>query len=122
MLRASPHALNAVAGGGSGVLVFMIVYVWSRHNPDQTVSLMGMVQLKAFWLPWALMLLTMIMGGSPLSDFLGILVGHLYYFLTTLHPRAGGGNYTRTPQVTPPASPRKKNVIWRDPFEGGSIG
>jgi Derlin-2/3 len=75
----------------------MIVYVWSRHNPDTPVSLMGVIQLKAFWLPWALMLLTMLMGGSPVADFLGILVGHLYYFLSSLHPAAGGGDYVRTP-------------------------
>mmetsp|Transcript_38064 Transcript_38064/g.72966 ORF Transcript_38064/g.72966 Transcript_38064/m.72966 type:complete len:244 (-) Transcript_38064:345-1076(-) len=83
---------------GSASLVFMLVYVWARHNPDQNVNLMGIFQLKAFWLPWALMMLTVLMGGSPMADLMGILVGHLYYFLTVLHPRAGGGDYVKTPQ------------------------
>lgn len=82
----------------SAPLVFMLVYVWSRHNPDQPVNLMGMLQLKAFWLPWALMLVTMLMGGDPFGDFFGIVVGHTYYFLKELHPRAGGGDYLATPR------------------------
>ncbi|KAL5697729.1 hypothetical protein ACHQM5_028846 [Ranunculus cassubicifolius] len=35
---------------------------------------------------------------SPLvPNLLGILAGHLYYFLTVLHPLAGGKNILRTP-------------------------
>jgi len=82
----------------SSTLVFMIVYMWSRNNADQPVSIWGVFQLKAFWLPWALMAFTVLMGGSPLGDFYGILVGHLYYFLVELHPRAGGSTYVKTPQ------------------------
>lgn len=38
------------------------------------------------------------MFGAPLmSDLLGIIVGHAYYFLAVLHPRASGQNYLKTP-------------------------
>jgi Derlin-2/3 len=37
--------------------------------------------------------LTALMGGSVVPDFLGIVAGHLYYFVTVLQPRAGA--YTR---------------------------
>jgi Derlin-2/3 len=32
-----------------------------------------------------------------MSDLLGIIVGHAYYFLAVLHPRATGQNYLKTP-------------------------
>jgi len=82
----------------SSTLVFMLVYVWSRNNPDQSVSLMGFLKIKAFWMPWALLAFTALMGGSLLPDLFGILVGHLYYFLTSIHPLAGGMDLLRTPQ------------------------
>lgn len=82
----------------SASLVFMLVYLWSRENPNANTNLMGMVQLKAFYLPWGMMALTALMGGSVLPDFLGIVAGHLYYFLTVLQPRAGGPTLIFTPQ------------------------
>lgn len=37
--------------------------------------------------------------GSPLvPDLLGIIAGHLYYFLTVLHPLATGKNLLKTPK------------------------
>jgi len=32
-----------------------------------------------------------------MSDLLGIIVGHAYYFLAVLHPRASGQDYLKTP-------------------------
>jgi len=43
--------------------------------------------------------------GSPLiPDLLGIIAGHLYYFLTVLHPLAGGKNILKTPMWVYPSS------------------
>jgi Derlin-2/3 len=72
-------------------LVFALVYVWSRHYPDQRVSLFGMVQLRSFYLPFAFLALTVIQGGSPVADLLGIAVGHAWFFGTELYPRANAG-------------------------------
>ena len=73
----------------SSSLVFMLLYLWSRENPNANTSIMGFVTLKAFYLPWGMMAATAMMGGSVLPDFLGVIAGHLYYFLTVLQPRAG---------------------------------
>mmetsp|Transcript_35092 Transcript_35092/g.86047 ORF Transcript_35092/g.86047 Transcript_35092/m.86047 type:complete len:240 (+) Transcript_35092:138-857(+) len=81
----------------SASLVFMLVYLWSRENPNANTSIMGMIQLKAFYLPWGMMAMTALMGGSVLPDFIGIVAGHLYYFLTVLQPRAGGPTLIYTP-------------------------
>ncbi|CAN7081953.1 unnamed protein product, partial [Brassica oleracea var. botrytis] len=73
-------------------LVFMLLYLWSREFPNANISLYGLVNLKllhmAFYLPWSMLAL----------DLLGIIAGHLYYFLTVLHPLATGKNYLKTPK------------------------
>jgi Derlin-2/3 len=78
-------------------LAFALLYLWSRENPNANTSIMGMVSMKAFYLPWGMMALTMVMGGSVVPDFLGVMAGHLYYFLAVLNPAAGGPRVVRTP-------------------------
>ncbi|KMT03227.1 hypothetical protein BVRB_8g197750 [Beta vulgaris subsp. vulgaris] len=78
-------------------LVFMLLYVWSREFPNANINIYGLVSLKAFYLPWAMLALDVIFGSRLLPDFLGIVAGHLYYFLTVLHPLAGGKNILKTP-------------------------
>ncbi|XP_057957687.1 derlin-1-like isoform X2 [Malania oleifera] len=78
-------------------LVFMLLYVWSREFPNAQINIYGLIALKAFYLPWAMLALDVIFGSSILPDLLGIIAGHLYYFLTVLHPLAGGKNILRTP-------------------------
>ncbi|KAJ4708560.1 Derlin [Melia azedarach] len=79
-------------------LVFMLVYVWSREFPNAQINIYGLVQLKAFYLPWAMLTLDVIFGSPLIPDLLGIIAGHLYYFLTVLHPLATGKNLLKTPK------------------------
>ncbi|KAL6221056.1 hypothetical protein ACLB2K_008808 [Fragaria x ananassa] len=79
-------------------LVFMLVYVWSREYPNANINLYGLVQLKAFYFPWAMLALDVIFGSPIWPDLLGIIAGHLYHFLTVLHPLAGGKNILKTPR------------------------
>lgn len=81
----------------AGSLVFMIVYVWSREFPNAKISIYGLVTLKGFYLPWALLALDLIFGGRLMPDIIGMVAGHLYYFLTVLHPLAGGKYVFKTP-------------------------
>ncbi|XP_060213909.1 derlin-1 isoform X2 [Lycium barbarum] len=78
-------------------LVFMLLYVWSREFPTANINIYGLVTLKAFYLPWAMLGLDVIFGSPILPDLLGIIAGHLYYFLTVLHPLATGKNLLKTP-------------------------
>jgi hypothetical protein len=64
------------------------------------VSLYGLVTIQAFYLPFAFLFITVIMGGSPIADMFGIAAGHLWYFFTDLYPRSsgrwgGGGGWGR---------------------------
>jgi Derlin-2/3 len=56
-----------------------------------------LIYLQAFYLPWAMLALDVIFGSKILPDLLGIIAGHLYYFLTVLHPLAGGKIILKTP-------------------------
>ncbi|KAJ0979480.1 hypothetical protein J5N97_014954 [Dioscorea zingiberensis] len=77
-------------------LVFMLLYVWSREFPTAQINIYGLVTLKAFYLPWAMLALDVIFGSPIMPDLMGIIAGHLYYFLTVLHPLAGGRNILKT--------------------------
>lgn len=78
-------------------LVFMLLYLWSREFPNAQVNIYGLVALKAFYLPWAMLALDVIFGSPIVPDLMGIIAGHIYYFLTVLHPLAGGKNILKTP-------------------------
>ena len=52
------------------------------------------------YLPWVLCLFNMIIRGNGLSELMGILVGHLYFFLMFKYPQDfGGRSFLTTPQV-----------------------
>eukprot|EP00899_Mesostigma_viride_P002384 jgi/Mesvir1/12146/Mv00398-RA.1 len=89
-----PQFLSGVC---SFSFIFMNLYVWARLNSNVKVNLYGIIKIDAFFMPWVLVALTALMGGSPIKDLVGIAVGHLYYFLVHLHPQAGGYNYLATP-------------------------
>ena len=79
-------------------LVFMLLYVHSRHHPDQPASVMGLVTIRTFYLPFAFLGLALCgVGGSFASSLLGLVAGHLYYFLKVVHPAGGGSRLLETP-------------------------
>ncbi|KAK7804120.1 hypothetical protein U0070_002463 [Myodes glareolus] len=72
-------------------LMAMLVYVWSRRSPQVRVNFFGLLNFQAPFLPWALMGFSMLLGNSVLTDLLGIVVGHIYYFLEDVFPNQPGG-------------------------------
>lgn len=63
-------------------LLSSLTYLWSRLNPTQPISIFGMLTVQAFYFPWVLVMITVVMGGSPVPNILGIVAGHVYHFLT----------------------------------------
>lgn len=45
------------------------------------LSIFGLFNVQAFYFPWVLVAIRVLMGGSPVDDLIGILAGHVYYFL-----------------------------------------
>ncbi|MCI01324.1 derlin-1-like, partial [Trifolium medium] len=83
-------------------LISMIVYVWSREFPNEIINIYDLVYLKSFYLPWATLALDLIFGNLLMADILGMVAGHLYYFLAVLHPLAGGNFNFHTPLLVYP--------------------
>eukprot|EP00210_Caulerpa_lentillifera_P002273 g2183.t1 len=81
-------------------IVFAILYLWSKEFSNQDVSIYGLIKIKGFYLPWAMMAIGMLFGGgmpSLIGDFIGVAVGHLYYFLTTIYPSQTGHHILKCP-------------------------
>ncbi len=77
---------------------FMILYVWARKNPDESTSLFGL-KIQAFYLPWAIVALNFLIGSDVFGLILGIVAGHIYFFLHFIAPATYGWTLIRTPKV-----------------------
>ncbi|KAI3800298.1 hypothetical protein L1987_28385 [Smallanthus sonchifolius] len=68
-------------------LTFMMVYVWCKQNPLIHMSFFGIITFTAAYLPWVLLSLSVVLGGSLWVDLLGMIAGHAYYFLEDVYPK-----------------------------------
>lgn len=88
---------------GMGVLclplVFFVVYVFCRRHAEQKASVFGLFTVPLGLWPWFLLFLTALMGGSVVPQFLGMCVGHVYYFLDELYPKTRGGTLFEPPEL-----------------------
>lgn len=79
-------------------LSFMIVYVWSRRNPHVRMSFLALFTFNAPYLPYVIIGIELLMGQSmSVFDILGILIGHLYFFLEDVYPKYSGRRLLKTP-------------------------
>ncbi len=77
----------------------MFLYVWSKKNPQIQMSLFGILNFKAPYAPWVMLGLTFILGhGFPTGDVVGIVVGHIYYFLEDVYPKVNNRHIIKTPR------------------------
>lgn len=69
-------------------LSFMMVYVWGRapENAHVRLGFLGIFPFSAPYLPWVLLVFSMVIGNPVETDFLGIIAGHIYYFLAFVYP------------------------------------
>jgi len=80
-------------------LIMMIIYYWSRKNPNIPMSFMFGLRFVSAYFPWVLIAFDMLLGqGLPIYQLLGVLVGHLYFFLVEIYPNNGGRRILSTPQ------------------------
>ncbi|KAM3682922.1 hypothetical protein ACJW31_12G107300 [Castanea mollissima] len=105
VMAAVPYLWSPFMGGS---LVFMLIYVWSREYPNALINIYVLVSLKlsyyleqyrlvTFFLYIDIYSFDLLLGNPLMPDILGMVVGHLYYFLTVLHPLAGGKFILKTP-------------------------
>lgn len=79
-------------------MVLSVLYVYCMINQDQIVSFWFGTRFKARYLPWALLGVNFLIAGGGLTDLVGIIVGHLYYFVMMKYPAEQGITLLRTPQ------------------------
>lgn len=78
-------------------LIFVLLYLYSRNFPTQNVSIWGLFTMQSFYLPFAFLAITIVVGGDPIPDICGIVVAHMFWYMTELYPAQGGPNLLKTP-------------------------
>lgn len=82
-------------------LLLAFIYTYALDNRGRKVHFI-FFQIPAELLPWAMLGMTLMMGGTgaALQQGTGIVAAHLYDFLTRLYPTfQGGRNYLQTPAL-----------------------
>eukprot|EP00658_Telonema_sp_P-2_P044964 TRINITY_DN3286_c0_g1_i3.p2 TRINITY_DN3286_c0_g1~~TRINITY_DN3286_c0_g1_i3.p2 ORF type:complete len:225 (-),score=59.32 TRINITY_DN3286_c0_g1_i3:205-879(-) len=107
-------------------LIMSIIYFWSRCFSEQEVTFMFGIKFQGSYLPWVLVAFTVVMGGSPVMDLLGIAAGHIYYFLTHVLPsQPGGMRLLWTPELFKNIfhqGPRNPHTTWTGAHAWGGGG
>jgi len=115
-------------------LVFAMLQLWARKSRTQMVSIMGMINMPALYYPYALLAVNFVLSGGMMDwmGIVGILTGHLYYFLTSVYPRLPGRQgrvIIKTPQILynmfRPAEPSSSTASGAAPTRvgpGGTVG
>ncbi|KNG78746.1 derlin-2 [Plasmodium falciparum IGH-CR14] len=85
----------------SSCIINVITYIWSKNNSTTRLTILFFT-IRASYLPWALTLLSLIVDYNSNDNFFGILVGHIYFFFTSIFPHmpiAKNTNIFKTPRV-----------------------
>lgn len=77
-------------------LIYYVLYVWSRRHPTSQANIWG-IPMKAMYLPFAYLALTIFMGNGYFDMLHGLAVGHLFYFLVDVVPQVYGKDFLQTP-------------------------
>lgn len=80
-------------------MVMSALYVWCQFNKEVVVSFWFGTRFKAAYLPWILLAFNMILNGGGIFEIIGIICGHLYYFLKFIYPEENGTSLIETPQI-----------------------
>lgn len=72
-------------------MVLSVLYVWCQLNQDVIVNFWFGTKFKAMYLPWVLCGFNLVISGGGMMELIGILVGHLYFFLKFKYPQEYDG-------------------------------
>merc|ERR1712130_192562 len=89
LLSISALFVNIIFLGNA--LNLMFVYLWARRNPFIRMTFFGVINFQAPYLPYVLAGFSLALGSPILVDVLGIICGHIYYYLEDVFPNVEGG-------------------------------
>lgn len=72
-------------------MVLSVLYVWCQLNKEVIVTFWFGTRFKAMYLPWVLLLFNFILSSGSMFSLVGIIIGHLYFFLKFQYPQELGG-------------------------------
>jgi len=106
------------------LLVLSVLYVWCQLNKDTIVNFWFGTQFKAMYLPWVLFAFKAIIANGGVMELIGILVGHLYFFLMFKYPQDfGGASLLSTPQFLYDLFPNRSGGMYgQAPSSGQAAG
>ncbi|KAK8394656.1 hypothetical protein O3P69_005848 [Scylla paramamosain] len=92
-------------------MVMSVLYVWCQLNKDVIISFWFGFRFKAMYLPYVLVVFNFTFFYGGFMMLLGIIVGHLYYFLTIRYPQDfGGATLLHTPEILYKLFPDQQGV------------
>jgi Derlin-2/3 len=77
-------------------LLFMIMYINSRKDPTALMNMYGF-RFKCIYTPWIYLGLRLVMGADIVMPFVGVVAGHLFYFIAVVLPETHGYTLLKTP-------------------------
>lgn len=77
---------------------FSVLYVFCKNEPDRPMQIWGF-PVTSGNLPWVLLAFSILTGGDPFNDLIGIAAGHSYVFLKTTLPNSHGIDLIKTPSL-----------------------
>eukprot|EP01129_Flabellula_baltica_P011310 TRINITY_DN4925_c0_g1_i1.p1 TRINITY_DN4925_c0_g1~~TRINITY_DN4925_c0_g1_i1.p1 ORF type:complete len:234 (-),score=34.96 TRINITY_DN4925_c0_g1_i1:23-724(-) len=89
-------------------LILMIIYYWSKKQPNIPMTFMFGLRFESAYFPWVLIGFRLLMGGLPIAELIGVAVGHIYHFFKDIYPENPQDRYLKTPQFL-------KNLIGQQP-------
>ena len=78
-------------------LTMSLLWVWCKRHEEQLVTLYGFA-FRARHFPWVMVAFHLLMGGTPTEDVVGIVTGHVFFFLRDVVPQLTRFNPLRTPR------------------------
>jgi len=78
-------------------LLSAFIYIWSRRDPHQPIVIYGFT-FQRWHLPAIMIAIQIVMGNVPFDPIFGILVGHLWLFLSEIIPRVYNKNIITIPE------------------------
>ncbi|KAK5579156.1 hypothetical protein RB653_008835 [Dictyostelium firmibasis] len=81
--------------------IMSLIYIYSRMNANGTSNFYGFFSFKTIYLPWVFLVAHFLQTGHPpYSDFLAIISGHIFFYLTDIYPKSNGvAPLIKTPKI-----------------------
>lgn len=79
-------------------LLFTLIYIWSKYEPDALVSIYGGFTVKGAQLPFVYMGFTLLIGGSIYVNLLSVIAGELFFLLKEKAPHDYGWDVLSPPE------------------------